>query len=102
MNTISVEELKKRMDAGEDINLLDVREDFERQEFNIGGTHYRLRRIQDMDIEEIEDLKEKEVICYCRSGQRSAMACLILEHLGFKNTVNVVGGVIDWQEKFGR
>ncbi len=88
------------MDSGEDINLLDVREDFERNEFHIGGRHYRLRRLQDMDIEEIEDLKEKEVICYCRSGQRSAMACLILEHLGFKNTVNVVGGVVEWKEKF--
>lgn len=102
MTNISVENLKKRMDAGEQLNLLDVREDFERQDFHIGGTHYRLRRIQDMDIEEIAGLKEQEVICYCRSGQRSAMACLILEHLGFKNTVNVVGGVVDWQEKFGR
>ena len=102
MKNISVEQLKERMDAGEQLNLLDVREDIERSDFNIGGRHYRLRRLQDMDIEEIDDLKEKEVICYCRSGNRSQMACAILEHLGFKNTVNVAGGTIDWIEKFGR
>lgn len=102
MTQITVEELKGRIDAGEKLNLLDVREDAEHADFNIGGTHFRLRRIQDMAIEDIEDLKEEEVICYCRSGQRSQMACLMLEHMGFKNTVNVSGGMVDWTEKFGR
>lgn len=102
MKHITVEELKARMDAGEKLNILDVREDAEHADFNIGGTHFRLRRIQDMAIEDIEDLKEEEVICYCRSGQRSQMACLMLEHMGFKNTVNVTGGLVDWTEKFGK
>ena len=102
MTQITVEELKGRIDAGEKLNLLDVREDAEHADFNIGGTHFRLRRIQDMAIEDIENLKEEEVICYCRSGQRSQMACLMLEHMGFKNTVNVSGGMVDWTEKFGR
>ncbi len=102
MNNISVEQLKARIDAGEKINLFDVREDTERADFNIGGTHFRLRRIQEMAIEDIEDLKNEEVICYCRSGNRSQMACLMLEHLGFTNTVNVDGGIVDWIEKFGK
>jgi rhodanese-related sulfurtransferase len=55
-----------------------------------------------MAIEDIEDLKDEEVIIYCRSGNRSQMACLMLEHMGFKNTVNVTGGMLDWIEKFGR
>ena len=101
MQNITVEELKARMDAGEKLNLIDVREDNERAEFNIGGTHFRLRRIQDMAIEELEPLKNKEVICYCRSGNRSGMACLMLEHMGFTNTYNVTGGMIDWNEKYG-
>ena len=46
MQNITVEELKTRMDAGEKLNLIDVREDLERAEFNIGGTHFRLRRIK--------------------------------------------------------
>lgn len=102
MQNITVEELKARLDKGEKLNLIDVREDDERADFNIGGTHFRLRRIQDMQIEELEDLKDEEVICYCRSGNRSQMACLMLEHLGFKNTVNVAGGMLDWTAKYGR
>lgn len=101
MQTITVNDLKTRLDAGEKLNLLDVREDNERAEFHIGGTHFRLRRIQDMAIEELEDLKNEEVICYCRSGNRSQMACLMLEHMGFTNTINVAGGTLDWKEKFG-
>jgi rhodanese-related sulfurtransferase len=100
MRSMYIEELKERMDKGEKLNILDVREDSERKEFNIGGTHYRLRRLQEMDVEEIEDIKNEEVICYCRTGQRSAMACLILEHLGFTNTANLVGGVEEWKQKF--
>ncbi len=100
MTNISVEQLKARLDAGEKLNLLDVREDTERAEFHIGGMHFRLRRIQEMAIEDLEDLKDEEVICYCRSGNRSQMACLMLEHLGFKHTVNVTGGVVDWLEKY--
>ncbi len=102
MKHITVDELKARMDAGEKLNILDVREDNERADFNFGGTHYKLRRIQDMDIEEIQDLKDEEVIVYCRSGNRSQSACLMLEHMGFKNTVNVAGGTLDWIDKFGR
>ena len=102
MQNITVDQLKARLDAGEKINLLDVREDSERADFHIGGTHFRLKRIQDMAIEDIEDLKDEEVIVYCRSGNRSQMACLMLEHMGFKNTVNVSGGVLDWMEKYGR
>lgn len=102
MKQITVDELKARIDAGEKLNVLDVREDNERADFNIGGTHFRLGRIQSMAIEDIEDLKDQEVIIYCRSGNRSQQACLMLEHMGFKNTVNVAGGMLDWEQKFGR
>ncbi len=102
MENITVEQLKTRIDAGEQLNLIDVREDVERAEFNIGGTHFRLRRIQDMEVDELENLKDKEVICYCRSGNRSGTACLMLEHMGFKHTVNVTGGMLSWVEKFGK
>ena len=99
MTEISVEQLKARMDAGEKINLLDVREPHEYAEFNIGGKLFPLGKIQSMQIEDIEDLRNEEVIINCRSGKRSMMACMILEQMGFTNTVNVVGGVLDWQEK---
>ena len=53
MQNISVEELKSRMDAGEHLNLLDVREEAEHADHNIGGIHFRLKRIQDQAIEDI-------------------------------------------------
>ena len=102
MQNISVEELKSRMDAGEKINLIDVREPHEYAEFNLGGTLIPLGKIQTMQIDEIEDLKEQEVILHCRSGQRSMMACMFLDTLGFKDTKNLAGGVLAWQEKYGR
>jgi len=100
MKTITAEELKKRMENSEDINLVDVREPAEREEFHIGGEFLPLGNIMSMQIDPIEDLKEKEVICYCRSGIRSTQACMMLETLGFKNVYNLVGGTKEWQSKF--
>ena len=101
MQTITAEELKQRLDAGEKVNIIDVREPHENAEFNIGGVLIPLGKIQTMQIDEIEDLKEKELIVYCRSGNRSGQACLFLDTLGFKNTKNLVGGMLGWQEKYG-
>jgi rhodanese-related sulfurtransferase len=102
MENISVEELKARMDAGETIHLIDVREPHEYEEFNIGGVLLPLGTIQSMQIDEIEDWKEEEVILHCRSGHRSMIACMFLETLGFKNTKNLVGGVVAWKEMESR
>ncbi len=102
MQTITVEALKAKMDAGETINLVDVREPHENAEFNIGGLLLPLGKIQTMQVDEIEDLKDQEVFVYCRSGNRSGQACMILETMGYKNVVNVTGGMLAWQEKVGR
>jgi rhodanese-related sulfurtransferase len=102
MDNITVEELKRRIDAGEKLNIVDVREPHENADFNIGGVLIPLGNIQTMQIDEIEDLKDKEVICYCRSGNRSGQACMFLDAMGFKKTRNLVGGMLAWEEKFGR
>ena len=102
MQNITVDEVKNRINAGEKINLVDVREPDENAEFNIGGLLVPLGKIQSMQIDELEDLKEEEVICYCRSGNRSGQACLILDMLGFKNTKNLAGGMLLWSEKYGK
>lgn len=99
MQNISVEELKSRMDAGEKLNIIDVREPYEYAEFNIGAKLIPLGKIQSMQIDEIENLKEEEVIIHCRSGARSMTACMFLDTLGFKNTKNLAGGMLAWQEK---
>jgi rhodanese-related sulfurtransferase len=100
MQIITAEELKSRIDAGEKLNLIDVREPQENAEFNIGGTLYPLGKIQSMQVEDLEDLRDSEVICYCRSGNRSGQACLILDTLGFSNTRNLAGGMLVWLEKY--
>jgi rhodanese-related sulfurtransferase len=101
MNTITVEQLKKRLDAGEDIHLLDVRENHERAEYNIGGVHIPLGQVQTMQIEDIDNWKNDEVVVYCRSGNRSGIAAQFLEQAGFKNVVNLTGGMLAWREKNG-
>jgi len=99
MQTITVEQLKARMDAGESLHLVDVREPSEHAEFNIGGVLLPLGRIRTMDTDDIDNLKDEEVIVYCRSGNRSSQASLILETAGFTNVKNLTGGMMAWQER---
>jgi rhodanese-related sulfurtransferase len=101
MTNISVDEVKERLDAGEKLNLVDVRQPEETAEFNIGGIAIPLGNIQSMQTEQIDDLRDEEVIFYCRSGNRSGQAALILEQLGFSNVKNLTGGMLKWREKFG-
>jgi rhodanese-related sulfurtransferase len=101
MTNITPEEVKQRLDAGENLHLLDVRQPEENAEFNIGGILFPLGKIQSMQTEDIEDLKDEEVICYCRSGNRSGQAALYLEQFGFSNVKNLVGGMLAWREKIG-
>lgn len=100
MTIITAEELKARLDAGDKLNIVDVREPHENAEFNIGGLLLPLGRVQTMQLEDIEDMKEEELIVYCRSGNRSGQACQILDMAGFKNTKNLVGGMLNWRETF--
>lgn len=102
MQTITVEELKAKLDAGENIHLVDVREPHENAEFNIGGLLLPLGKVQTMQVDDIEDLKNETVYVYCRSGNRSGQACLILETMGYSNVVNVAGGMLAWQERFAK
>ena len=51
-----------------------------------------------MDVDQLEPLKDQELILYCRSGNRSGQACQILEMMGFTNTKNLQGGMLAWQK----
>ena len=102
MKTINFETLKPRLDAGEDIKLIDVREPAEHAEYNIGGVLLPLGKVQTMQIEDIEDFRNDEVVVYCRSGRRSLNAIIVLEQLGFTNVANLEGGMLEWQEKAGK
>lgn len=101
MQVITATELKARLDAKEPLHILDVREPHENSEFNIGGTLLPLGNIQMMQLDDVEALKNEEVIIYCRSGNRSGQACMILEMAGFTNVKNLTGGMLHWRETFG-
>ncbi|MEI9958434.1 MAG: rhodanese-like domain-containing protein [Ferruginibacter sp.] len=101
MTTITADEVKFRLDSGEKLNLVDVREPHENTEFNIGGILVPLGKVQTMQIDEIDELKNEEVIVYCRSGNRSGQAALMLETFGFTDVKNLTGGMLAWKERFG-
>ena len=102
MDTIDVQELRRRISNEEVLHLLDVRQSEEHADFNIGGILLPLGNIMSMQIEDIEHLKSEEIICYCRSGQRSMQAAMMLENMGFSNVKNLAGGMLGWEAAFGR
>ncbi|GJM36252.1 MAG: hypothetical protein DHS20C18_52530 [Saprospiraceae bacterium] len=98
---LNVNQLKEKIDKGEDFVLIDVREPHEHEEFNVGGQLIPLGTIA-TKIAELEDRKDQEVVVYCRSGGRSGMAQQLLIQSGFKNVKNLTGGMLAWQDAFGK
>ena len=98
MTNISVGEVKEKLSKNERVNLVDVREPEERAEFNIGGHFIPLGQLLAFQTDEIDELKNEEIICYCRSGKRSMQAALMLETMGFTNVKNLEGGMVSWQQ----
>jgi len=97
MNEISVQELKEKIDKGEDFQLIDVREDFEYEMSNLAGLSIPLGGIL---IESEKIAKDKPVVVMCRSGKRSAAAIMQLEQqFGFNNLYNLKGGILAWAEE---
>jgi rhodanese-related sulfurtransferase len=99
MSDITTDELKQRMDAGEKLNIIDVRELHEFEEYNIGAKLIPLGELPSR-INELEQLKNEEIIIHCRSGARSNSAKMFLLDNGFTNVRNVLGGMLDWRSKF--
>lgn len=99
MEDITVQELHTRMQAGEKINLIDVREPHEYEEFNIGATLIPLGDLP-ARYQELNALKNEEIIVHCRSGARSGNAKLFLSDLGFENVRNLLGGMLAWKDQY--
>ena len=98
MKSITAKELAEWINNKKDIRLIDVREQYEHDEFNIGGTIIPFGEIV-KHAGEIE--KEKNVVIYCRKGIRSQLAIQRLqEKFPFKNLINLVGGTEAWKKQF--
>ncbi|MEY3855087.1 MAG: hypothetical protein RIS68_1101 [Bacteroidota bacterium] len=96
MEDITIDELKARMEQGEALHIVDVREEYEFDEFNIGAQLIPLGELADR-LDEIEDVKDVELIVHCRSGARSGRAKEYLESEGFSKVRNLIGGMLAWQ-----
>ncbi|WP_144893664.1 rhodanese-like domain-containing protein [Flavobacterium tiangeerense] len=95
---LTQEEWVSQYEADQNTVILDVRTE---DEFNDGfianAINIDIHRGQDF-VTEIEALdKNKNYYIYCRSGMRSAKACEIMNQLGFENTYNLLGGILDWE-----
>jgi len=94
MNNLSARELKQWQAENKDFLLIDIREDWEREAFSIGGTHIPLGEL----ISRMNELpKDKDVVLYCEKGIRSTLAIQRLETSGFQNLFNLSGGVKSWK-----
>jgi rhodanese-related sulfurtransferase len=96
---ISIDEVKKKMDQGEKLMLVDVREDNEWAKDHLPDAVHIGRGVIERDIEErVPDLKT-EMIFYCGGGFRSAMVADNLQKMGYTNVLSMDGGVRGWREK---
>ena len=95
---ITVDELKRKLDAKEDIFVLDVREPHEYLIANLGAPQIPVGEVE-RRIGELAAQKNREVIVHCRSGARSQKAALVLKQAGFTNVSNLTGGILAWADK---
>ena len=91
-------ELKERMDRHDEIVLVDVREQWERQIIDLPEYGQRHLPLGELPARYGEIDQSAEIVVYCRSGARSDSAAQFLRQAGFGTVLNLVGGVLGWRE----
>ncbi len=94
---ITVEEVKNRLEKGEDFCFIDVREVWEYEEDNIGAQNIPLAEIPNK-LDELAELKEQEIVIHCKSGNRASQAQMYLKQQGFNSVINMSGGIEAFRE----
>jgi rhodanese-related sulfurtransferase len=94
-----VEEVKRRLDGGEKLTLIDVREESEYAADHLPGAIHIGRGILERDIETKFPDPSPELILYCGGGFRSALAADNLQKMGYTNVISMDGGMRAWREK---
>lgn len=97
MEDITVKELKERLDNNEKFFFLDVREEWEYDDDNLGAKNIPLANLPHQ-LDELEAYKDQEIVVHCRSGARSGNAKKFLESKGFSKVRNVPGGILAYRE----
>lgn len=105
ISEISPQELKTKLDAKEDFVLIDVRESAEYEHGHISGAHLVPRGIIEAAADTsypkhyppLSGAREQQVVLYCATSGRSAMAAAVLQMMGFKNVISLAGGFSRWE-----
>ncbi|MCZ6520164.1 MAG: rhodanese-like domain-containing protein [Bacteroidetes bacterium] len=97
MEDIYPDQLKQRLENQEKLNMVDVREEWENEENNIGGINIPLGSLPNR-LDELEHLKDQELIVFCRTGNRSGNAKKYLETQGFSKVRNLMEGIVGYME----
>jgi len=97
MPDITTTELKQRLQTGQTPHIIDVREPWEVEESRIQGSQNIPLGTLPTKLDDLEDLKNEEVIVHCKSGGRSASAKAFLTQQGFTNVRNLEGGMLAYQ-----
>lgn len=95
----TVEDVKKRLDRGDKLTLIDTREESEFAKDHLPGAIHLGKGIIERDIEaRVPDLGQ-EMVLYCGGGFRSALAADNLQKMGYTNVISMDGGIREWREK---
>lgn len=97
MADITSDELKQRQQGGDNLTIIDVREPWEFEESRIPGAQNIPLNSLPTKLDDLDDLKDREVIVHCKSGARSASASAFLKQQGFANVRNLLGGIQGYQ-----
>ena len=94
----TVDEVKKRLDGGESLTIIDVREESEWDQGHVPGAIHVGKGIIERDIERMFPDPDAELILYCGGGFRSALAADNLTRMGYRNAISMDGGMRGWRE----
>jgi rhodanese-related sulfurtransferase len=94
----TVSQAKARLDRGEVLHFLDVREDHEFAKDHAKGAHHLGKGIIERDVETTIPNKDGAILLYCGGGYRSVLAADALQQMGYSNVVSIDGGVKAWRD----
>jgi rhodanese-related sulfurtransferase len=96
---VTVDQVKAKLDRGEEFHLVDVREESEWAKDHVAGAVYLGKGVIERDIEQRIPERGAEIVLYCGGGFRSALAADNLQKMGYTNVYSMDGGIRQWREK---
>ncbi len=97
INEISVQQLKQRLDAGEELTVIDVRERDEFVQGHLPGAVFVPRGFLELQIEQVQPDRDKPLVIYCAGGVRSVLAARNLLEMGYEEPISLIGGFNGWK-----